>query len=637
MRPDGPPATPRSPTFTLCGSFTRSALTVTALAHAPGGARLAAGFDDGRVRIYRVSDGRVERVFSPPTAASFAGTIPGVAALAFSADGTLLAVSRSTAVTVYRLSDGLPVAPAASPFPMSGAELRFSDNGVYLLVASPNSTAIDGGIARIAILRVADGQLQSAFGSSHRADWADANQVIVFTDNPTTGDGAYAYYEAATGKLLRQGRLTGPASGWRPVWGGNMALAITPGTGGGPSHLAVFSVPDGARLWQSQAEVLPSQRVEFLPAPFQLAIFGDVAVTLLDLSTRTIVGSLPLPAGGFAAGASLAPDGKSAAGLDGGRLVRTGADGAILEPELDIRAAHNGKMAVLAASHDGKMLASGISETSHAVWLWSIADRAFVRELTGSFTTFAGVFSRDNSFFLRSGDGVSLRRVSDGTLVSTVASEDDTVGLGAGDWAAWADLSPDGSVIVRGSSRTLELYRASDGTLLDRIAAPVGSRAVTFSRDGSLIATSGPELWRTSDRTRLWSTGAATHQPPLSHTPPYDSVAYDGVSFTPDESALLVSQCLYDWAPNLTAPVCSPPKLVRASDGAVLHEYPAARGPRPRLSPDGTWMVAGDDLVDIATGARLALGVGARLAVFLDATTIAAATEAGDIELVCLK
>ena len=80
----------------------------------------------------------------------------------------------------------------------------------------------------------------------------------------------------------------------------------------------------------------------------------------------------------------------------------------------------------------------------------------------------------------------------------------------------------------------------------------------------------------------------------------------------------------------------SPPKLVRLSDGATLREYPAATGVRPRLSPDGTWMVAGPDLVDMTTGGRLPLGVDAQLSVFLDATTIAAETTAGDIDVVCL-
>jgi hypothetical protein len=150
-----------------------------------------------------------------------------------------------------------------------------------------------------------------------------------------------------------------------------------------------------------------------------------------------------------------------------------------------------------------------------------------------------------------------------------------------------------------------------------------------------LIATSGPELWRTSDRTRLWSAAGSVHAPPITML---ETPAYDTVAFIPDETAMLVSQCTYDWTPGVDPrPLCSPPKLVRASDGSVLREYPAARGLRPQLSPDGTWMVAGDDLVDLTTGARLALAVGARLSVFVDATTIAAATEGGDIDLVCLK
>src|SRR6185503_14614355 len=125
-----------------------------------------------------------------------------------------------------------------------------------------------------------------------------------FNDNPSSGEGVYVVYEAPTGKLLRQGRIAGPGSGWRPIRGGNMAWAITPGSGGGPSHLGVFSLPGGERLWQSQTEVLSSQRIEFLSAPFALAIFGRDAISELALDTRTILRSLPIPAGAVAAGIS---------------------------------------------------------------------------------------------------------------------------------------------------------------------------------------------------------------------------------------------------------------------------------------------------------------------------------------------
>lgn len=148
----------------------------------------------------------------------------------------------------------------------------------------------------------------------------------------------------------------------------------------------------------------------------------------------------------------------------------------------------------------------------------------------------------------------------------------------------------------------------------------------TFSDDRALFLRSGD--------------GVSTHrvrdggeQNVLQQTP------NDSVSFTPDGDMLLVSHCTYRFPIDLDPrPVqCEIPKLVRVSDGSIVREYPNARGLHPQLSPDGTWMVAGDNLVRLATGAAISLGAGSSLSLFLGARTIVAATDAGDLPVYCLK
>jgi WD40 repeat protein len=229
-----------------------------------------------------------------------------------------------------------------------------------------------------------------------------------------------------------------------------------------------------------------------------------------------------------------------------------------------------------------------------------------------------------------------VHRVRDGGESYPIDSQD-TLSVDQ-NWACSAAFSPDGATIALGSPHALAVYRASDGNLLARLPSPIVSRAVAFSPDGAFIATSGPELWRASDRTRLWSTASDTREPPTDELVP----AYDGVAFLPDGSGMLVSHCRYPF-PGLDNQMrmidvrCAPPQLLRASDGKLLREYPTALARRPALSPDGAWLVAGDTLVNVGTGAAQSLGIGATLSVFLDQNTIAAATNDGDLTVMCLQ
>jgi WD40 repeat protein len=641
----GPAVTPRSPTVAACGSFARDPLTATALAHAPDGSRLAAGFQDDRVRIYRLPGGELERTLPRASSPPQGNREPPsrVTHLAFSPDGKLLAVAHDNGASDYRL-DTYAVdtgALVSGSSRTAAVNLAFSgDSSLLLVTLDPARVASN---RQQQVVNVSVGRVLATFASSQRAAWADSGEsVIVFDDSSTAGDGVYTVYFAASGEVTRRGSVAGPALDWRPLDGNdglsNHALAIVPGSGGSPSQLALFSFSPfdpspTTRAWLSPGSVIAGQRVDTLPENGGIAVFAGQTVSVLSVDTGTLVRSLSLPSSSFAEAASLAPDGESVVGVDGDRLVEVGSDGSVVGSPFDTRGNQFGPPAILALSGDGQMLASGVAESPRGIWLWNVADRSFGRQLTGAGRSFTGGFSPGNTLFVGADQGASVWKVSDGTMIDTLQfgiQEGFDISVPQPTSAAF---SPDGSLIAYGQPTAIEIRRVSDGTTMRSLAVAAPSRALAFSADGALLATSAPELFRVSDGTLVWSKAASSREAPVATGEPYDTV-----SFTPDGNALLVSQCDYDpWSVfQVTRPICSPPKLVRLSDGATLREYPAGTGARPQLSPDGTWMVAGPDLVDMASGARLPLGVDARFSVFLDATTIAAETTAGDIEVICL-
>lgn len=137
------------------------------------------------------------------------------------------------------------------------------------------------------------------------------------------------------------------------------------------------------------------------------------------------------------------------------------------------------------------------------------------------------------------------------------------------------------------------------GQQLARLPSVSCNSSAAFSADERWLATSGPELYRTSDWSRVWPTAEPK---PI----PYDfenprPLALSRVLFLPGGKELLVSSCTGEYeSPSCTSEVYS------VATGARLRSLPLTAS-RPSLSPDGAWLVAGSQLYHLATGTERSL------------------------------
>jgi WD40 repeat protein len=147
------------------------------------------------------------------------------------------------------------------------------------------------------------------------------------------------------------------------------------------------------------------------------------------------------------------------------------------------------------------------------------------------------------------------------------------------------------------------------------IELPGSCEAGAFSRDERLMATSGAALYQTGATQTHWNLLWSSSLP----TKPADfGYPVSDVSFSPDETQLLVSHCvLPDGNCDTT--------LLDAATGAVIRELTELTGLHPRFSPEGSWIVAANKLLHLSTGEARTLGEEA------NATNPAIFTPDGDI------
>ncbi len=116
--------------------------------------------------------------------------------------------------------------------------------------------------------------------------------------------------------------------------------------------------------------------------------------------------------------------------------------------------------------------------------------------------------------------------------------------------------------------------------------------AAVFSRDERLMATSAAALYRTgassADWTPVWSS-------PVPKTRAALSFVSSDVDFSPDETQLLVTSCTRpDGGCTAT--------LLDAKTGAVTRKLPELSGPHPAFSPEGSWIIAANQLLHLPSG-----------------------------------
>jgi WD40 repeat protein len=251
------------------------------------------------------------------------------------------------------------------------------------------------------------------------------------------------------------------------------------------------------------------------------------------------------------------------------------------------------KVTGLAVSPDGRLLVGLAMVRGHA---WRLADK--LEDSTYAWPVETGnemyaEFSPDGSLVAISGDGPALIDAASGEEVFSPALPPAQAPVldGAGAYMAFFDFSLDGRRVA-GSDYEYAV-EVLDTTTHERLATlPSGglNTGAAFSPDGAFVATGVPELYRTSDWTRVWPP-TVTHEGPLDPTNAPGIYPLDNVVFMPDGKRLVVSKCITDSAGRQR---CEN-DLFSVADGRHAGSAPVS-GSRPAFSPDGTMLIGGGDV-----------------------------------------
>jgi WD40 repeat protein len=471
MLPRGPIAAARTTggglrVIPLRGRLARTIPRVRQLSTSPSGALVAAAVlqPDGRVRPWIFAgDGSLLRVLP----------LRGVKDMAFSPDGTLLAIARAGGTTLLwnprtrRIASELPDAK-------KGADVvAFSPDGRLLATGG-----IDSGVR---IWTVATGErtflLLGHTNPISALAWSPDGRVIV---------------SASPDRTVKIWRVQGLVGG--------SSLAATLGGNGAPVAALAYSADgtrlmtggeDGtARVWDAR----PDEQLDLLGrAPGYalqagwagrtvVALWSSGVVKTFDARTRRVTHVFRLPAGrapaalGFSPNASVVAVGGSA----GTTEVWNGVTGA----RLSLRSGGSSVHAV-AVAPTGRLVASGDGRGVIRVWrpdgvglLWSARQSGDVRDLA---------FSPDGESLASAGPhGTVLWRARDGRRLHPLPSPRGDVR---------AVFSPDGALVATaGADKNGRLWFARTGNLYRVLRGHTAALTdIVFSADGRLVAASGKD------------------------------------------------------------------------------------------------------------------------------------------------
>ena len=518
---------------------------VTALAYSPDGSRVAAGYQDGAIRLWDLASHRL-------ISETMWGAEP--LALAFTSGGRGLGVADATAVGTWNLA----TQPRITARPLAGVA------GGDAVAFSPDGTTVatgdtDGNV------RLWDAATRQEIGTPMSSD-AQPVDAVAFSPDGTlvaaaSSDGNVQLWNVATqqeagaamvsgtaeidalafspdGKILATGGQDGAARLWNVSTetqvGATMATgdavgALTFGTGG--TTLATAESDDTTELWNvtTQTQTGAALTAQGSAGVSALAFSPSADALATGNSTGTIelwspavlhqqaaplaIGAIGTPAASGHAPAVLSASGRILAVSDGRGTVRVW-DVTTNQP-VGVPLAGYRTVTGLALSPGGGTLA--VAGRGVQLWRTATGQRIGAALPASGGAVYGGVaFSPDGSTLATIG--------ADGTArlwnVATQQEAGAPLTVGApGTFTGTVAFSPDDKILVTvGAGGQTQLWNVATHQRLGKpMAAGAGTTVLAFSADGATLATAGGDgsvrLWDVATQQEIGTSMTADAQP----------------------------------------------------------------------------------------------------------------------------